>query len=104
MKGLTDPKELVDSVVEGVIGAAQFFPRAAENVAKVADAYAVSTNKNINDFKAQMPEEPAVIPRLVGSVLGQTVGAGFGMLEAVGNAVMDTAKDIKSQISRGTGG
>ena len=98
-----DPKEVVDSVVDGAIGLVQFFPRAAENVAKVADAYATSANKNINDFKARMPDEPAVIPRVVGSVIGETVGAGIGLVEALINAGSDTAKDVKSQIKRVTG-
>lgn len=103
MKQLEDPKKVVDSVVDGTIGAIQFFPRAAENIAKVADAYAVSANKNINDFKAKMPDEPAVIPRLVFSVIGETIGAGIGIFEAVIKAGSDTASDVKSQIKRVTG-
>lgn len=102
MPELKDPKVIVDSVVDGAVGAAQFFPRAAENIAKVADAYAVSANKNINDFKAKMPDEPAVVPRLLLSVVGETIGAGIGMVEAIINAGAETAKDVKSQIKRVT--
>lgn len=103
MAELKDPKEIVDSVVDGAVGVIQFFPRAAENVAKVADAYAVSANKNISDFKAKMPDEPAVLPRLALSVIGETIGAGIGMFEALISAGAATATDVKSQIKRVTG-
>ncbi|MBA7682296.1 hypothetical protein ES703_90646 [subsurface metagenome] len=97
-----DPKELVDSVGDGVVGAVQIFPRAAENIAGVAHAYAGSVNRSIDDFKAKMPDEPAVIPRMLGSIVGETVGAALGVVEAVVRAGTATAADIKSQIGRGT--
>ncbi len=104
MKGLKDPKELVDSVVQGGIGALQFFPRVAENIAGVANAYAGSVNRNLGEFRAKMPEEPAVLPRAAGMVVGETVGSFIGLFEAVVHAGTATAADIKSQIKRGTGG
>ena len=98
-----DPKVVVDSVVDGAVGAAQFFPRAAENVAKVATVYAASANKNLNELKAKMPEDPTVVPQLLLGFIGETVGAGIGMVEAIVIAGSDTAKDVKSQIARVTG-
>ena len=102
MDKLPDPKTIVDSIGNGVVSAAQVLPRAAENVAGVAQAYAGSVNRSINEFKAKMPDEPAVIPRMVGSIIGETVGAVFGLVEAVVRAGSATASDIKSQIDRGT--
>ena len=98
-----DPKELVDSIADGAVGAMQVFPRVAENIAGVAHAYASSVNRNIDAFKSSMPDEPAAVPRLLGNVLGETVGSFVGLFEAVVKAGSDTASDIKSQIRRGTG-
>ena len=103
MKGLKDPKEIVDSIGDGVVGAVQIFPRVAENIAGVAQAYANSVNRSIDDFKAKMPDEPAVIPRMLGSIAGETVGVAIGLVEAIVRAGSTTAADIKSQIKRGTG-
>ena len=100
--GIKDPKDLVDSVGDGIVSAVQVFPRVAENVAGVAHAYASSVNRSIDEFKAKMPDEPAVIPRMLGSVAGETLGAAIGLVEAVVRAGSTTAADIKSQISRGT--
>jgi len=98
-----DPKELVDSVADGAVGAIQIFPRVAENIAGIAHAYASSVNRNIDAFKASMPDEPAAAPRLLGNMIGETVGSFVGLFEAVVRAGSDTANDIKSQIRRGTG-
>lgn len=102
MKDLPNPKEVIDSVGDGVMGAMQIFPRAAENIAGVAHAYAGSVNRSIDEFKAKMPDEPAVIPRMLGSIAGETIGAIVGLVEAVVRAGGTTAADIKSQIARGT--
>ena len=102
MEKLPDPKTIVDSIGDGVVSAAQVLPRVAENVAGVAQAYAGSVNRNINEFKAKMPDEPAVIPRMIGSIFGETVGAVVGLVEAVVRAGSTTVTDIKSQIDRGT--
>lgn len=102
MAKVPDPKELIDSVGDGVMGAMQIFPRAAENIAGVAHAYAGSVNRSIDEFKAKMPDEPAVIPRMLGSIAGETIGAIVGLVEAVVRAGGTTAADIKSQIARGT--
>ncbi len=103
-EGLKDPKELVDSIVQGGIGALQFFPRVAENIAGIAHAYAGSVNRNLGEFRAKMPEEPAVVPRALGMVVGETAGSFIGLFEAVVRAGTDTAADIKAQIKKGTGG
>jgi len=103
MSEMKDPKEIADSVVDGAIGAVQFFPRAAEGVAKVANDYAASANKGLTELKTRMPEEPMVIPRLALGVIGETIGAGIGAIEAVIKAGSDTAADVKSQIKRVTG-
>jgi len=103
MQQLPDPKVLVDSVADGVVGAIQIFPRVAENVAGIAHSYASSVNRNIDAFKASMPDEPAAVPRLLGNVVGETIGSFVGLFEAVIRAGSDTAADIKSQIRRGTG-
>ncbi|MBA7700630.1 hypothetical protein ES703_109351 [subsurface metagenome] len=101
---MKDPKELLSSVADGVVGALQFLPRVAENVAGIAHSYAGSVNRNIDSFKASMPDEPACVPRLLGNVAGETVGAIVGVVEAVVRAGSTTAADIQSQIKRGTGG
>ena len=102
MEKLPDPKTIVDSIGNGVVGAAQVLPRAAENIAGVAHAYAGSVNRSIDEFKAKMPDEPAVIPRMIGSIAGETLGAVVGLVEAVVRAGSATVTDIKSQIDRGT--
>ena len=102
MQELADPKKIVDSICDGALSALQFFPRAAQNIAANATAYASSVNSNLNSIKAGMPDDPAVIPRAIGSVLGETLGAGIGMLEAVIGAGSDTAREVSSQIKRTT--
>jgi|GEM_PF-3493105 len=103
MPKFPDPKELVDSVADGVVGAVQFLPRAAENVAGIAHGYASSVNRNLDSFKASMPEEPAAIPRLLGCIAGETLGSFVGLFEAIIGAGSATVNDIRSQIRRGTG-
>ena len=100
--GLKDPKELVDSVGDGIVSVIQVFPRVAENIASVAQAYATSVNRSIDEFKAKMPDEPAVIPRMLGSIVGETLGAAVGLVEGIVRAGSTTANDVKSQIARGT--
>jgi len=103
MEELKDPREIVDSIADGALSALQLFPRIAENIAANATGYAVSVNRNINNIKASMPDDPAVIPRTLGSIIGETFGAGIGMIEAVINAGSTTAREVSSQIKRTTG-
>lgn len=100
---MPDPKTLVDSIGDGVLGAVQFLPRAAENIASVALGYARSVNSSIDMVKTSLPDEPSAIPRLLGSVAGETLGALVGLPEAIIRAGSSTVADIRSQIKRGTG-
>jgi len=97
-----DPKEIADSVADGVISALELFPYVAEGVAKNAQEYASAVHKDLEEVKAKMPEDPVVIPRVVLGVVGQTIGAGLGMVEAVVSGIDKTVKDIKAQTKRVT--
>jgi len=95
-----DPKEAVDSVVDGVLSAVGFFPNVAENIARNATDYATAVRRDLEDIKTSMPDRPEVLPRVAFGIIGQTIGAGVGMVEAVATGIDKTAKDIKSQTRR----
>jgi len=100
---LPDPKELVDSIADGVVEVAEGPARVAKNVASVADSFASEVKANMDDFKTRMPDDPAVIADVAVKAVGQTVKAGLGVVEGVGEGVMDTFEAVKNQIKRVTG-
>jgi len=103
MVKLPDPKELVDSIADGVVEVAEGPARVAVNVAKVADTYASEVKANMDSVKAAMPDDPSVLPDAAIKAVGQTVKAGLGMFEGVGKGVMDTFQAVQNQIKRVTG-
>ena len=103
MVKLPDPKELVDSVADGAVEIAEGPARVAKNIASVADTYAGEVKANMDDFKARMPDDPAVIADVAVKAVGQTVKAGLGMAEGLGQGIMDTFEAVKGQIKRVTG-
>lgn len=100
---LPDPKELVDSVADGVVELAEGPARVATNVADVARGFASEVKTNMDDVKARMPDDPSVIPDAAIKAVGQTVKAGLSVVEGVGKGVMDTFEGVKNQIRRVTG-
>lgn len=103
MVKLPDPKEVVDSVADGVVEVAEGPARVAKNVASVADNFAAEMKANMDDFKGRMPDDPSVIADVAVKAVGQTAKAGLGMIEGVGTGIMDTFEAVKGQIKRVTG-
>jgi len=103
MKNLPDPKDLVDSVADGVVEVAEAPARIATNVGNVATAFASDMKANMDDFKKRMPDDPSAIPDCAIKGVGQTINSGIGMVEGVAKGFMDTADAVKSQIRRVTG-
>jgi len=97
---LPDPKELVDSIADGVVEAAEMPVRIAKNVADVADGFAADVKANMDNLKAKMPDDPSVIPDCAIRAIGQTAKAGLGMVEGFGKGIFDTFEGIKGQIQR----
>ena len=97
---LPDPKELVDSIADGVVEVAEGPARVAKNVASVADSFASEVKANMDDFKRRMPDDPSVIADAAVKAVGQTAKAGLGMIEGIGNGIQDTFKAVKGQIER----
>lgn len=97
---LPDPKELVDSIADGVVEVAEGPARVAKNVASVAETFASEIKSNMDDFKARMPDDPSVIADAAVKAVGQTAKAGLSMIEGVGQGIMDTFTAVKSQIQR----
>jgi len=100
---LPDPKELVDSVADGVIELAEGPARVATNVADVAKTYASEVKANMDDLKSRMPDDVSAVPDCAVKAMGQTVKAGLSMVEGFGKGVMDTFDAVKNQIRRVTG-
>jgi len=100
---LPDPKALVDSIADGIVEVAEGPARVAKNVAGVADTFAGEMKANMDSLKSNLPDNPAVIPDAAIKAVGQTVNAGLGMFEGIGQGVMDTFEAVKSQIKRVTG-
>ncbi|MDD4984403.1 MAG: hypothetical protein PHQ43_01240 [Dehalococcoidales bacterium] len=103
MKGIPDPKMLVDSVADGAIEIAEGPVRLAKNTADVADKFASDVKANMEDFKNRMPDDPGAIPDCLIRGVGQAIDAGIGMVEGFGNAAMDTFGAVQNQIKRVTG-
>jgi len=100
MVKIPDPKELVDSIADGVVEAAEGPVRVANNVAGVATSFASEIKANMDEVKSRMPDDPSVIADAAVKAVGQTVKAGLSMVEGVGRGVMDTFAAVKSQINR----
>lgn len=103
MQKLPDPKELADSVADGVMEVAQGPARVAKNVAVVADDFASEMKANMDNVKSRMPDDPSVIADAAVKAVGQTVNAGLGIFKGIGKGVMDTFDGVQSQIKRVTG-
>ena len=97
-----DPKNIVDSVANGVVSAIGVLPNVAENVAKNATDYAAAVSKDLGELKANMPDHPEVVPRVALGIVGQTIGAGFGMIGGVIAGVDKAIKEIREQTERVT--
>ena len=103
MGQLPDPKNLVDSVADGAIELAEGPARVATNVANIAGTFASEVKANMDNVKGKLPDDPSVIPEAAIKAVGQTVKAGLGMVEAIGQGAMDTFEGVKKQIQRVTG-
>jgi hypothetical protein len=99
---MIDPKELVDSVVDGGLSALQFFPKTAENFAGVAQRYATNVNGSIERVKNDMPDNPGSIPELLGNMVSESISAFTGAVKSPINAAESTVSAIQAQIKRGT--
>lgn len=103
MSKLPDPKEVADSVADGVVELAEGPARIAAKVGEVATSFATDMRNNMEDFKKRMPDDPAAIPDCAIKAVGQTVKAGIGMAEGFGKGIMETFDGVKNQIRRVTG-
>jgi len=97
---MVDPKTVVDSVGDGVVSALGLFPNIAQKVAQNAANYATGAQRDLASIKAAMPDDPTILPRVAFGVVGQTVGAGIGMVEAIIAGTNQTLNDIKAQANR----
>ena len=97
-----DPKKIVSSVANGVISAVGVLPCVAENVAKNAADYAAAVSKDLADLKANMPDHPEVVPRVALGIVGQTLGAGLGMLGGIVGGVDKAIKEIRAETEKVT--
>ena len=100
MQKLPDPKELVDSVADGVVEVAEGPARVAKNVAGVAETFASEVKSNMDNVKTRMPDDPSVIADAAVKAVGQTAKAGLGIIEGIGDGIQDTFKAVKGQIER----
>lgn len=100
MAKIPDPKQLVDSVADGAVELAQGPVRVADNVAKVAQTYASEVKGNMDELKKRMPDDPSVIPDVAIKTAALTVKAGIGMVEGIGDGLMETLRGVKGQIDR----
>ncbi len=102
MQKLADPKEVVDSVVEGAVELAEGPVRVAIKVANVAETFASDVKSNMDNIK-RVPEDPSVIPDIAMKAGGDTIKAGIGFFEAISSAATETLGAIKNQIRRVAG-
>ena len=100
---LPDPKEVVDSVADGAVEVLKGPVKVADNVAAVANTYAKEMHTNLDEVQKRMPDDPSVIPDAALKAVGQTVKAGLGIVEGIGQGAMDTLGGVKTQIKRVTG-
>ena len=103
MATMPDPKTIVDSVADGALEIAESVPRMAENVAGVCTTFASEARSNIETVKSRLPDDPAVLPDVAIKAVGQTVHAGIGIVEGIGQGIMDSIAGVKNQIRRVTG-
>jgi len=98
-----NPMTVVDSVGDSVVSVLGIFPTIAENIARNATNYAGAVRNDLESIKREMPKNPLIIPKVAVGIIGQTLGAGIGMFEAVTSGVDKTFKDVKAQTRRLTG-
>lgn len=102
MTKLPDPKELVDSVADGVLEAATGPLRVAANIASVCQGFASGVKDNMENVKTRMPDDPSVIADAAVKGVGQTAEAGLALVQGIGSGIMDTFDAVKNQIQRVT--
>jgi len=98
-----DPKELVDSVVDGAVELAEGPVRVATKVANVAETFASDVKSNMDNIKSRLPDDPSAIPDIAIKGAGDAIKAGIGFFEAIGSGAMETLGAIKDQIRRVAG-
>jgi len=102
IRALPETKTIVDSIGDGIVDAAEWPVRCAENVAAVATVFANSVKGNMDNIKERMPDDPSVIPDTVVVAVGQTFEVGLGMVEALAKGTLDSFEAVRKQISRVT--
>lgn len=103
MKNLPDPKNIVDSVADGVVEVAEGPARIAANVGAVATGFASDVRANMDDLKNRMPDDLSAIPDCAIKGVGQTIKAGLSMVEGIGKGFQETFDGVKNQIRRVAG-
>jgi len=97
---LPDPKELIDSVADGVVEVAEGPVRVVTNIAATCQTFATEVKANMDDIKKGLPDDPSVLAEVAVRAVGQTAKAGIGLIEGIGKGVMDTFDGLKNQIQR----
>ena len=97
-----DLKTIVDSVGDGIVSAIGVLPNVAENVAKNAADYAAAVGKDLDDLKTNMPDHPEALPRVALGIVGQTIGAGLGIIGGIVDGIDKSIKEIRAQAERVT--
>lgn len=95
-----NPKNIIDGLGDSVLTIVEILPRTGQNVARVLDNYAGQADSHIKEVKSQMPEEPGAVPQALFGAIGETIGAGIGVVEGFIKAGTDTISEVKGNIDR----
>ena len=97
-----EPKEVVDSIGDGVVEVLQVGSRFIEKQGNLTREIGDGLMEIGEDVKADMFDKPEVLAKAAVGVVGSGVGLIFGTVGNVAAALSETASGVKKQASRVT--
>ena len=97
---MPDPKEVVDSIVDGAIEIAEAPVRVADNIARVAGTFSSEVKANMDTIKSKLPDSPEALPEVAITAARQTLKAGIGLFKGIGQGLEETVEAVENQIGR----
>jgi len=95
-----DPKVVVDSIGDGALTVVNTLPDAGKRLLNVGADYAGQIESDISAIKSGLPDNPGVIVDTGVKLIGQTVSAGIGGVEALAASFLNTLNGVKTEIGR----
>ena len=95
-----DPKEVVDSIGDGVVSVLQTGSRLLKKQGALSEEVGDKLVAIGEDIKTQMPDRPEVLARAVVETVGCGVKLVVGTAGNIAASLSETGSEVKKQVSR----